>query len=72
MIPPTHLHVIVLFGGVDVLVPESWQVRMDLLPVLGDAEDERGRSPGGMAAGGVVPDLVVKGFVAFGGFSIKS
>jgi len=64
---PARVNAVALFGGVDVIVPREWNVRMDVLPVLGAATDERPRSTD--ATEGV--DLVVTGFVAFGGVSVS-
>ena len=59
-----------LFGGVELKVPEEWEVHVDALPVFGAVEDERMRRPvdPDRPAG---PDLIVSGFVAFGGISVK-
>lgn len=64
---PARVNAVALFGGVDVIVPREWNVRMDVLPVLGAATDERPRST--EPNEGV--DLVVTGFVAFGGISVS-
>ncbi|MCC7566360.1 MAG: cell wall-active antibiotics response protein [Methanomicrobiaceae archaeon] len=69
--PPAVLNTITMFGGIDIRVPEDWQVRMDVLPILGGAEDERPRSAAGRESGREQPDLRVQGFVAFGGLSVK-
>ena len=55
-----------LVGGVEVVVPREWNVRVDVLSVFGAREDERPRreaEPEGV-------DLVVEGFGAFGGVSV--
>lgn len=44
---------------------------MDVLPILGGADDERPRSYARKEAGEGKPDLIITGFVALGGFSIK-
>ncbi|AYK15990.1 MAG: LiaF transmembrane domain-containing protein [Methanosarcina flavescens] len=69
--PPARMNVISMFGGVDIKIPEKWLVEMDLLPILGGAEDERPRSSARRESNTEKPDLIVTGFVAFGGFSIK-
>jgi len=59
-----------LFGGVELKVPEEWEVHLDALPIFGAVEDERMRRP--LAPDRPEgPDLVVTGFVAFGGISVK-
>ncbi|GGN85020.1 MULTISPECIES: LiaF transmembrane domain-containing protein [Haloarcula] len=57
-----------IFGGVEVVVPREWNVRMDVLPILGAAADERTRSPEEHEA----VDLVVTGLASFGGVSVTS
>ena len=59
-----------LFGGVELHVPEEWEVHLDALPVFGAAEDARMRRPVDPDRPGG-PDLVVTGFVAFGGISVE-
>lgn len=67
--PPARVNVTALFGGVDVIVPREWNVQIDMLPILGAAEDERPRrSP---EEGSDRVDLIVTGFVAFGGVTVK-
>lgn len=64
---PARLTTTALFGGVDVIVPREWNVEFDVLPVLGAAEDERLWTEDEHEE----VDLVVEGFVAFGGVSLK-
>jgi len=66
--PPAVLTVTALFGGAEITVPRDWTVAIDVLPVLGGVEDER-RGP--TAASAEDADLVVTGFVAFGGITVK-
>ncbi|MFC6731926.1 hypothetical protein [Haladaptatus sp. DYSN1] len=65
---PATLNVITLFGGAEFRVPPEWDVRLEVLPVLGAIEDSRMRHP--VAEDRETPDLVVTGFVAFGGIEI--
>jgi hypothetical protein len=65
--PPAHVAATALFGGVEVIVPRDWNVQIDVLPVLGAAEDERPRREGEHES----VDLVVTGFAAFGGVSVS-
>ena len=67
--PPAVVSVTALFGGVELAVPEEWVVQIEALPVFGAVEDERRRRPAS-AERRDGPDLVVTGFVAFGGISI--
>jgi predicted membrane protein len=63
---PAQVNAVALFGGVDVIVPREWNVRMDVLPVLGGASDDRARTERRHED----LDLVVSGFAAFGGVSV--
>jgi hypothetical protein len=67
---PARVSVTALFGGAEVVVPREWNVRLDVLPILGAATDERARFERDVAGDDAV-DLVVEGFVAFGGVSVK-
>ncbi|KPN31197.1 putative membrane protein [Halolamina pelagica] len=63
---PAQVNAVALFGGVDVVVPREWNVRLDVLPVLGGASDDRARAEHRNED----VDLVVSGFAAFGGVTI--
>jgi hypothetical protein len=65
--PPARVTTTVFFGGADVVVPRDWNVELDVFPLFGGAEDERPRRESEHAE----VDLVVTGFAAFGGVSIK-
>ena len=64
---PARINAVALFGGVDIVVPREWNVRMEVLPILGAATDERARTENVNDE----VDLVVTGFVAFGGISVS-
>jgi hypothetical protein len=64
--PPARLTTTAIFGGVEVVVPRDWNVRLDVLPIFGAAEDARPRRESEHEA----VDLVVTGFVAFGGVEV--
>ncbi|MCP1662459.1 MAG: hypothetical protein D5R99_03805 [Methanocalculus sp. MSAO_Arc1] len=72
--PPAEIQVFTLFGGTEIRVPEDWNVRLNVLPVLGSAEDERRRptfpEDTGAEKTRAGPNLVITGFVAFGGVSV--
>jgi len=68
---PADIHVFAMFGGIDIRVPPDWQVRVDVLPIFGGAGDERPRKAVTEEIGKEGPDLIVAGFVAFGGIAIK-
>ncbi|MFC6974173.1 LiaF domain-containing protein [Halomicroarcula sp. GCM10025709] len=64
--PPAHVSTTSIFGGTELRVPREWNVRIDVLPLFGASEDSRPRSE----AEHETVDLVVTGFVAFGGLEI--
>lgn len=64
---PARINVVAMFGGVDIIAPREWNVRLDVIPILGGASDDRLRSE----STNEEVDLVVTGFVAFGGVSIS-
>ena len=64
---PARISAVAMFGGVDIIVPREWNVRLDVLPIFGGAEDERPRREGEHDE----TDLTVTGFVAFGGVSVN-
>jgi hypothetical protein len=62
------LDVRVLMGGVDIRVPDTWQVQCDVTPLLGGADDLTRSTQGTDAA----PRLRVIGKVTLGGVSIQN
>ncbi|WP_459191769.1 LiaF transmembrane domain-containing protein [Halosimplex sp. J119] len=65
--PPATVNANAMFGGVEVIVPRDWNVRIDVLPLFGAAEDERPRREEEHDK----VDLVVTGFALFGGVSVE-
>ncbi|WP_439025494.1 LiaF transmembrane domain-containing protein [Haloarchaeobius sp. DT45] len=72
-----QVDVFALFGGVEIHVPETWTVRMEVLPVFGAAEDERprvirdGEDVTSRRARSDDVDLIVTGLVGFGGVEVN-
>jgi hypothetical protein len=64
---PIRVNAVAMFGGVEIVVPRGWNVRFDVLPVFGATEDSRLREERTHDS----IDLVVEGFVAFGGVEVK-
>lgn len=62
------LDVRVLMGGVDIRVPDTWQVQCDVTPLLGGADDMTRSTQGA----GSAPRLRVVGKVTLGGVSIQN
>jgi len=59
-----------IFGGTTIIVPESWNVILDITPILGGFSDAR------KIRGDVIKDntrtLIIRGTVIFGGGELKS
>lgn len=64
------LEIVCVFGGVTVIVPDEWDVKIEVTPVLGGFGDERKLQPGRVAESG--KQLLIKGVVVFGGGEVKS
>lgn len=64
---PATVNAVALFGGAEIIVPREWNVRLEVIPVLGASSDERPRRE----ETNEQVDLVVTGFAAFGGVSVS-
>ena len=62
---PAELEIITFMGGVEIKVPEGWEVIGNMLPFMGGADIRTKAAPGGRK-------LVVNGVVCMGGVDIKS
>jgi hypothetical protein len=62
------LDVRIVMGGVDIRVPDTWQVKCDVTPLLGGADDVTRSTQGSTGA----PVLRVIGSVTLGGLSIRN
>ena len=65
----SELEILCVFGGVTLVVPNDWNIKVDVLPVLGGFDERkiianRSFDPS--------KQLVIKGVVVFGGGEIKS
>jgi predicted membrane protein len=59
-----------LFGGIDMRVPENWNVTVRGAGIFGGYEDET--MDGRVATNGKQPHLIINGFAVFGGVHIKN
>jgi predicted membrane protein len=66
----SQLEIACIFGGTTIIVPNDWNVKVEVVPVLGGFGDERKLYPGRSAD--TTRQLVIKGAVVFGGGEIKS
>lgn len=57
---------VIVFGEVEILVPDSWDVRFDTTAVLGEVTDERPSKPTKD-----VPDLIVSGVPVLGEITVR-
>jgi len=55
------------WGGIEIKVPEDWNVTVDALPIMGGFED-RTRHP----QGGSTKQLIIRGFALMGGVDIRN
>lgn len=58
----------VLMGGVDIRVPDTWHVQLDVTPLFGGADDLTRSTQGASAA----PRLRITGSVTLGGVSVQN
>jgi predicted membrane protein len=65
-----ELEIACVFGGATLIVPDDWNISIEVTPVLGGFSDSRKLIPGRTVDG--TKQLVIKGAVVFGGGEIKS
>lgn len=66
----SELEIACVFGGTTIIVPNDWNVKVEVVPVLGGFGDERKITLG--KALDISKQLVIKGAVVFGGGELKS
>ncbi len=62
---PAELEVIVVWGGIEIKVPEGWEVVGNTVPIMGGADIRTKAAPGGRR-------LIVNGLAIMAGIDIKS
>jgi predicted membrane protein len=65
-----ELEIACVFGGATLIVPDDWNISIEVTPVLGGFSDSRKLIPG--RTSDPTKQLVIKGAVVFGGGEIKS
>jgi predicted membrane protein len=65
---PARLEIDAVCGGVELKVPRTWAVQLDVITKLGGIDDDR---DGPLGQAGEAPDLIVSGEITCGGLSIK-
>ena len=71
---PARIHVSAILGGVEISVPQHWNVKRIVQPILGGVDDRRPPLRDHDDDGGPsdnAPDLVVTGSVLLGGLLIR-
>jgi predicted membrane protein len=66
----SELEIACVFGGTTIIVPDDWNVKIEVVPVLGGFGDSRKLKPGRSVD--TSKQLVIKGAVVFGGGEVKS
>jgi predicted membrane protein len=66
----SELELACVFGGTTIIVPDDWNVKIEVVPVLGGFGDSRKLTPGRTVD--TSRQLVIKGAVVFGGGEVKS
>lgn len=66
---PVVLETTQIFGGTTLVVPPHWEVRSEVVAIMGGVSDKRTMLPGGYDPSKV---LIIKGTALFGGLDIKS
>ena len=66
-----YIDVLAIFGGLKLIVPEDWHVKIDVISIFGGFSDKHRLHP---YNNDIQPnsELVIKGFVLFGGGDIRS
>ncbi|OKL41025.1 LiaF transmembrane domain-containing protein [Pontibacter flavimaris] len=66
---PVILEATQIFGGTTLIIPPHWQVKSEMVAILGGIDDKRPMLPDGYDPNKV---LILKGTTLFGGLNIKS
>jgi predicted membrane protein len=66
----SELEIACVFGGTTIIVPDDWNVKIEVVPVLGGFGDSRKLHPGRTID--LTKQLIIKGAVVFGGGEVKS
>jgi len=66
----SELELACVFGGTTIIVPDDWNIKIEVVPVLGGFGDSRKLNPGRTID--TTKQLVIKGAVVFGGCEVKS
>jgi hypothetical protein len=65
--PEAVVDILAMMGGFEILVPDQWNVTVDVVPIMGGYEDKT-RHPADPSA----PRLRVRGFIMMGGLEVRN
>lgn len=65
----SSLRVFIIMGGVEMRIPKEWNVKLDVLPIMGGVDDQITKFPENVVDKSKV--LVISGYVIMGGIEIK-
>ena len=66
----SELEIVCVFGGTEIIMPSDWNIKIDVMPVLGNFSDERRIIANNSVD--MSKQLVIKGTVVFGGGELRS
>ena len=66
-----YIEVLAIFGGMKLIVPEDWKVKINAISIFGGFSDKHRMIPSSSVSDSD-NELIIKGFVIFGGGEIKS
>jgi predicted membrane protein len=66
-----YIEVLAIFGGMKLIVPDDWKVRINAVSIFGGFSDKHRIMPSSSKTDSET-ELIIKGFVIFGGGEIKS
>ncbi len=69
MSKPAVIEITTIFGGTKLIIPSNWDIKTDVVNILGGIEDKRRMQT---VTGQPEKTLILKGTVLFGGIEIKS
>jgi predicted membrane protein len=69
-VPGCTIDVANIFGGTKIIVPEDWNVKVEVVSIFGGFEDKRGPSVISRTGGGKI--VIIKGTCIFGGGEVNT
>ncbi len=66
-----YIEILAVFGGMELIVPEDWDIKISVVPIFGGFSDKH-RRLARTEESNQESELIIKGYVIFGGGEIKS